>query len=227
VTGPRRAALLAALRLTVRSGLAGVWIRGEFPAGPTVLAACHHSWWDPFVALELLARERRRAALLVEAGNLRRYPFARHLGAIGTDQPRAALAALRDGAVLVLYPEARMVPAGPPAPLAAGASWFAQQAPARLCSAAVRVVLRGGQFAEAYVLLGEVEVSGTRAAVTRRLHDQLRHDLGRLDRLNGGADPRVPLPGFSRVVRARRGWDERVDAVRAGLRPRPAPGGAR
>jgi len=50
VTDARRAALLAALRLTVRGGLAGVWVRGHIPAGPTVLTGNHHSWWDPFVA---------------------------------------------------------------------------------------------------------------------------------------------------------------------------------
>jgi 1-acyl-sn-glycerol-3-phosphate acyltransferase len=224
VRDPRRAALLAALRLTVRGGLAGVWARGRIPAGPAVLAANHHSWWDPFVCLELAARQRRGAVLLMDAGNLRRYRFARHVGAIGADEPRSGLAALRDGAVLVLYPEGRLLPAGAPAPLAAGAAWFAQRAPARLCSAAVRVLLRGGQSGEAYVVLSEVDAAGPRAAVARRLHDRLRHDLAELDRLNATADPREPLPGLRRVVRGRRGWDERVDAAQhrlhRGRRPR-------
>jgi 1-acyl-sn-glycerol-3-phosphate acyltransferase len=207
--------MLAALRITVRSGLAGIWVRGRIPPGPTVLAANHHSWWDPFIAMELVAGARRQAALVMDAGSLRRYRFARRLGALGTDEPRSGLAALRDGAVLVLYPEARLLPAGPPAQLAAGASWFAQRAPARLCSAAVRVLVRGGQYAEACVVLSEVAVTGTRDAVTRRLHDQLRDDLAELDELNTGADPRLPLPGLRCAVRGRRSWDERVDAMRS------------
>lgn len=215
MTDVRRVALVTALRLTVRRELAGIWVRGEIPAGPAVLAANHHSWWDPVIAVELLVQQRRRAAVMMDAGNLRRYRFARHIGAIGTDEPRSGLAVLRDGAVLVLYPEARLLPAGPPAPLADGASWFAQQAPARLWSAAVRVLLRGGQHGEAYVVLGEVDTAGTRAAVTRRLHERLRHDLAELDRLNARADPRAPLPGLRRAVRARRSWDERVSAVQA------------
>lgn len=210
----RRAALIAALRLTVRGGLAGVWTRGQLPSGPTVLAANHHSWWDPFIAVELAARARRQPVLLTDAGSLHRYRFARRLGAVGTDEPRSGLAALRNGAVLVLYPEARLLPAGPPAPLAAGAAWFAQRAPARLCSAAVRVLLRGGQYAEAYVVLSEVTVTGSREAVTRRLHDQLRHDLAELSQLTMEADPRLPLPGLHGAVRGRRSWDERVDAMR-------------
>ena len=223
MTEVRRLALLAALRLTVRTGLAGVWVRGQIPAGPAVLAANHHGWWDPFVAIELAAQQRRQAILLMDAGALRRYRFVRRLGAVGDDEPRSGLAALRGGAVLVIYPETRLLPAGPPAPLAAGASWFAQRAPARLCSAAVRVLLRGGQFGEAYVVVSDIDVTGPRAAVTRRLHDQLRHDLAGLDRLNAEADPRRPLPGLRCAVRGRRSWDERVDSVPAWLR-RPVPG---
>lgn len=216
---PRRGALLMALRLTVRSGLAGIWVRGQIPAGPTVLAANHHSWWDPFVAVEVATQARRRTILLMDASQLRRYRFARHLGVIGTDELRSGLGVLRDGGILLLYPEGRLLPAGTPAPLAAGASWFARQAPARLCSAAVRVLLRGGQFGEAYVVLSEVEATGTREAVTRRLSDQLRHDLAELDRLNATADPRQPLPGLHRAVIGRRGWDERVDALSGWRRP--------
>ena len=209
----RGAVLRTALRLTVRGGLAGIWVRGQIPAGPTVLAANHHSWWDPFVAVELVTLARRRATLLMDAGQLRRYRFARRLSVIGTDEPRSGLVVLRDGGVLVLYPEGRLLPAGPPAPLAAGASWFARRAPARLCSAAVRVLLRGGQFGEAYVVLSQIDTTGTREIVTRRLDDQLRHDLAGLDLLNATADPRQPLPGWHRAVTGRRSWDEHVDAV--------------
>lgn len=199
-------------RFVVRRGLAGVWVRGAIPEGPVVLAANHHSWWDPFVALELAAQARRRVVLLMDPASLRRYRFARGVGAIGTDEVRAGLAALRDGAVLVVYPEARLLPAGAPGPLAGGASWFARRGPSGLCSGAVRVLLRGGQFGEAYVVLSEVPVSGDGDLVTRLLREQLRRDLAELDRLNAAGDPREPLPGLRRAVRARRGWDERVDS---------------
>ncbi len=148
-------------------------MRGRLPAGLAVWAANHHSWWDPFIALDLCRQAQRRAVVVMNGDNLRRYQFARRIGAIGTDELRAGLDTLRAGAVLVLYPETELRAAGPPGSLAPGAAWFAQQAPARLSSAAVRVALRGEQFPEAYVVLTDVEGSGTRAAVTRRLHDQL------------------------------------------------------
>jgi len=209
-----RQAMLAALRMTVRGGLAGVWARGRLPVGPVVWAANHHSWWDPFIAGALLSDAGRRMVLLADAGNVSRYRFARRIGVVGTDELRTALAAVRGGATLVVYPEGRLLPAGPPGPLAPGAAWSAARAPARLCSVAVRVLMRGRQHPEAYVVFSEVDADGPLPEVTGRLHARLRADLGDLDRLNTDADSRQPLPGFTRVVRGRRSWDERVDGAR-------------
>lgn len=210
----RRQAMLAALRLTVRSGLAGVWVRGRLPAGPVIWAANHHSWWDPFIAGELLAGAGRRMTLLADPANIGRYRFARSIGAVGTGELRTALATVRDGAVLVVYPEGRLLPPGQLGPLAPGAAWCASRAPARLCSVAVRVLLRGGQYPEAYVVFSEVGADGRPAEVTERLRERLREDLAGVDRLGTQADSRQPLPGFTRVVRGRRSWDERIDAAR-------------
>ena len=209
-----RQAMLAALRLTVRGGLAGVWVRGRLPAGPVVWAANHHSWWDPFIAGALLTASGYRMVLLADVANVHRYRFARRIGVVGTDELRTALAALRSGAVLVVYPEGRLHPAGSPGPLAPGAAWSAARAPARLCSVAVRVLMRGRQYPEAYVVFSEIDAAGSSPEVTERLRERLREDLAGVDRLCAHAEPRQPLPGFSRVVRGRRDWDERVDAVR-------------
>jgi 1-acyl-sn-glycerol-3-phosphate acyltransferase len=218
----RRAAMLAALRLTVRGGLAGVWVRGRLPAGPVVWAATHHSWWDPFIAGAVITGAGRRMIMLADVANVRRYGFARHVGVVGTDEPRAALAAARAGAVLVVYPEGRLLPAGPPAPLAPGAAWFAVRAPARLCAVAVRVLMRGRQYPEAYVVFSEVDAGGPLPVVTERLRERLRADLHDVDQLTAHAEPGQPLPGFTRVVRGRRSWDERVDIARGLLSwPRP------
>ena len=128
-----RAAMLAALRLTVRGELAGVWVRGRLPADPVVWAANHHSWWDPFIAGALLTAAGHRTVLLADVANVDRYRFARRIGVVGTDELRTALAAVRGGATLVVYPEGRLLPAGPPGPLAPGAAWFAARAPPTRC----------------------------------------------------------------------------------------------
>ncbi len=217
MTEGRRSAMLVALRLTVRGGLAGVWVRGRLPAGPVVWAANHHSWWDPFIAGELLTGAGRRMAVLADPATVDRYRFARHISMVGTGELRTALAALRSGAVLVIYPEGRLLPAGPPDPLAPGAAWAAARAPARLCSVAVRVLMRGSQYPEAYVVLSTVDAGGPAREVTERLHNRLHEDLADLDRLNRRAQPRHPLPGFYHVVHGRRSWDQRVDTARGWL----------
>jgi hypothetical protein len=195
-------------------------VRGRLPAGPVVWAASHHSWWDPFIAGELLTGAGRRMVLLADIANVRQYRFARRIGAVGTDELRTALAAVRSGAVLVIYPEGQLLPAGPPGPLAPGAAWTAARAPARLCSVAVRVLMRGGQYPEAYVVISEVSSGGPPSQVTERLGRQLLEDLACLDQLNAQAEPGRPLPGFARAARGRRSWDERVDAAR-GMLPWP------
>jgi 1-acyl-sn-glycerol-3-phosphate acyltransferase len=209
-----RSAGLAALRMTVRGGLAGVWARGRLPAGPVVWGANHHSWWDPFIAGTLLTATGHRMVLLADVANVHRYRFARRIGVVGTDELRTALAAVRGGATLVVYPEGRLLPAGPPGPLAPGAAWAAARAPARLCSVAVRVLMRGRQYPEAYVVFSEVDADGPLPEVTGRLRERLRKDLSKVDRLNATTEPVQPLPGFSRALAGRRSWDQRVDAAR-------------
>ena len=217
MTEVSRSAMLAALRMTVRGGLAGLWARGRLPAGPVVWAANHHSWWDPFIAGALLTAAGHRMVLLADVANVDRYRFARRVGVVGIDEPRIALAEVRRGAALVIYPEGRLLPAGPPGPFAPGAAWYATRAPARLCSVAVRVLMRGRQHPEAYVVFSEVDAGGALPEVTGRLRERLHEDLREMDRLSATADPRQPLPGFTRAVRGRRSWDERVDAARGWL----------
>jgi hypothetical protein len=117
-----RTAMLAALRMTVRGGLADVWVRGRLPAGPVVWAANHHSWWDPFIAGTLLTAAGHRMVMLADVANVQRYRFARRIGVVGTDELRTALAAVRGGAALVIL---RRYPAG----------WLGSRVAARDCTA--------------------------------------------------------------------------------------------
>jgi 1-acyl-sn-glycerol-3-phosphate acyltransferase len=210
----------AAMDRTLRRGVAGVWVRGAVPAGPAVWAGNHHSWWDPFVAAAALRRAGSGMALLVSPSNLDAYRFARHVGAFPADRPREGLAALRAGRSLVVYPEGRLGPAGPPGPLARGASWFARKAAVPLVATAVRVLPRGGQWPQVYLHLREVDVAaggrpaGSDERATGELWDTLAALLAGIDSAAGEVDPALPLPGFRLAVRGRSSWDERIDALR-------------
>jgi 1-acyl-sn-glycerol-3-phosphate acyltransferase len=188
----------------VRRGLRGVWVRGTLPSGGCVWAANHHSWWDGFVAAAVLREQHRSAALLMDGGNLTDYRFLDSIGVISAGRPRQALKALRDGRVLVIFPEADLRSVGPLGNLAPGAGWLARHAPALLIPVAVRVVARGHQYCEALVDLGSpCEPAG--------LADSLAELLAGLDAAIYSTDPREPVPGFRLELAGRPSWDERID----------------
>ena len=195
----------------VRRGLRGVWLRGELPTGPFVFAANHHSWWDPFLAAVVLRSQ--SACLIMQQENLARFGFARRLGVFGTAEHRRGLDYLREGRVLVIYPEGELRPAGPLGGLADGAAWYARRAGAPLWAVATRVVMRGHQSAEAYLTGQPVDSTGPVTVVTRGLAERLSEQLSDMDALIAGTDPRRPLPGFDLAVPGRRSWDERIDAM--------------
>lgn len=188
----------------VRRGLRGVWTRGVLPPGGCLWAANHHSWWDGFVAAAVLRRQQRSACLLMDTANLADYRFLGPVGVIPASRPRHALQNLREGRVLVIYPEAELRPAGPLGELAPGAAWLARRAPATLLPVAVRIAIRGHQFPEALVDLGA-------PCEPDRLPFELAALLQGLDAAIYQSDPRQPVPGFQPVIAGRLSWDERID----------------
>ncbi|MCW2529022.1 MAG: phospholipid/glycerol acyltransferase [Pseudonocardiales bacterium] len=196
-------ALQFGLEQLVRRGLRGVWLQGEMPAGAFVWAANHHSWWDGFVASSVLKARGRRPSLLMDGDNLSRFNFLESIGVIPTARPRAALDALRAGRVLILFPEAELRAPGEIGPLARGATWIAERAPAPLIPVSLRVIARGHEYPEAYIRIGPaVDASSFSSAMS----DQ----LARLDADLRSGDPRQPLGGFQQIIRGRSSWDERI-----------------
>ena len=187
----------------VRGGVRGVWVRGSLPRTPVVWAANHHSWWDGFAAASVLRAADRSPALLMDDENLAEYGFLRRAGVISARAPRAALAALRENRVLIVFPEGELRAPGPLGPLAPGADWLARRAPAALVAVALRTVMRGHQSAEVYVDLTPVPPGLALADVLSARLNQLDADLA-------ASDPREPLTGFLLTVAGRRSWDERI-----------------
>jgi 1-acyl-sn-glycerol-3-phosphate acyltransferase len=187
----------------VRRGLRGVWVRGELPASAAIWAANHHSWWDGFVAAAVLREQQRPAALLMDGNNLDSFRFVRSVGVISAQRPRQALQVLREGRVLVIFPEGELYPPGPLRTMARGAGWLGRHAPAAVVPVAVRVASRGHQYPEAFVdIAPEAAPANLPAALTSR--------LGQLDAALLSGDPRLPVPGFRRAVKGRLSWDERI-----------------
>jgi 1-acyl-sn-glycerol-3-phosphate acyltransferase len=205
-------------RTMARRRLRGVWLRGTLPPGPFVWAANHHTWWDPFLAAVVLDSAGRRGSLLMLQANLKRYGFARRLGAFGSGEPRRGLEYLDDGRVLVIYPEGELRPPGRLGPIADGAAWYALRASVPLCAVSTRTLLRGHEAPEAYVSVTAVGSSGPVRTVTQGLAAELASQLSDVDRMIATANPREPLPGFRLVLHGRRSHDERIDAVSGWIR---------
>lgn len=144
------------IRRSIRRGLAGIYARGDVTAlaGGTILAPTHHSWWDAYLAWWLAQRAGAPLAALMDDGQLARFPFFRHHGAIDASRPRELVRRVRGGALGVVFPEGQLRGAGPPGPLAPGAVRLARLANAPLRPVALRVVLRGMQHPEAFVSFG-------------------------------------------------------------------------
>ncbi|HEU5039207.1 MAG TPA: 1-acyl-sn-glycerol-3-phosphate acyltransferase, partial [Gemmatimonadales bacterium] len=177
-------------------------------------AANHHSWWDPFTGTALARELGLRSCVLMLQDNLDRFRFAGAIGAFGTSHLRRGLSYLDDGRVLLVYPEGRLMPPGPLGPLAEGAAWYALAARVPLYAVACRVVMRGNVAAEAYLSFREVSSErppATRDLVTRRLARTLDEELRSLDLSISTSEPRLPLDGFSLVIRGRLSPDERIE----------------
>ncbi|WP_295403339.1 lysophospholipid acyltransferase family protein [Meiothermus sp.] len=192
-------------RRSLRRGLRGVWIRGGLPGGACVLASNHHSWWDSYLLPVLLSRSGRPFRVVVGEARLREFPFFRYLETVPANRPREALRALGRGEVLVLFPEGELRPPGALGELRPGAVWLARKAGVQVVPVASRVVLRGHEFPEAYLVFGE-PVEPELDLLGRALGEA----LGLLDDLVRTSPAEEPLPGFSLALPGRRSTHERM-----------------
>jgi 1-acyl-sn-glycerol-3-phosphate acyltransferase len=118
---------------------------------------------------------------------------------------RQALYALRRKEALILFPEGEIRPPGGVGPLQRGAVWLAAKAGVPLLPVAVRVVLRGQELPEAYVVVGE-----PLGADLGELERSLNRMLSDLDRQLSTAPPEEPLPGFQLALPGRASTHERM-----------------
>lgn len=204
----------------VRRNLRGVWVAGAVPTGPAVWAANHHSWWDFFVAAAATrAAGRDDVGVLMDATNVGRRALYDRAGVVPTDRLRTAVDMLRDGMLLVVFPEGRLWPTGPLRQTAPGARWLAEKSGAALHAVATRVVLRAQQAPEAYLDISaaipaaparrEPWISSTDEERADALTTDLSARLADLDEALASADPERPLPEFRAVVTGVRSWNER------------------
>lgn len=180
------------IRASLRRGLRGVYVRGAWdtlPAGGVLLAANHHAWWDPYLAWLIGQRLKRPLSGLMLTETVERFPFFRPHGALPTTAVREALRRLARGELLILFPEGGIRVAGQVERLKPGLEFLARRAGVPVYPVAFRVVLRGSQYPEAFLLLGEPVSPAEVEASLNSLLEGLEADLR-------VADPETPVPGY-------------------------------
>ncbi|WP_105317185.1 lysophospholipid acyltransferase family protein [Thermus tenuipuniceus] len=192
------------LQASLRGSLRGVYLRGEVPPGPLVLAMNHHSHFDGHLVWFLGKHHRRPLSLLVAEENLRAFPVLVLAGALEAGRVREALRRLAKGEWVAVFPEGTMRYPGPLGPLRPGAAWLSAKAGVPLLPVACRVALRGFEHPEAFVWVGKpLPPEGD-------LERALAGLLAELDRLLAQTHPRALPEGFREVLRGRRSLEERV-----------------
>ena len=210
------------------------WSALDDPTGwdhsvPVLFLSNHTNWWDGFFSCLLTAEWGFTFHILMEAGNLERYPAFRRIGTLPLRRDSRMGAwqdlhdadrALRAGSSLWIYPQGRRRPATEvPWRLERGAAHLAirHSGPLRICPVAFRYSFMSEQLPEAIALAGVSWLHDgqdeDRSILTDRMGAALRDTVRALDaRLSDEA-----LDDFRILVPGRLSINKRMDRVRHSL----------
>lgn len=236
----RKTPLLEALiyRVLVRPALRRsfdrVMIGGAEPppsALPTLIYSNHPSWWDGYIAFFLSdERWRRRAYLMMEEPQLRRYGFFRYCGVFGVDRHDARegmravhyaadLLRQRPNRVLWIFPQGEITPNDRrPLGLFRGSAHVAKlAAPVRCVPMALRFEFGAEQRPEVLIRFGAAHVVEP-GVQTRMLHTEMEQRLtAEVDRLRNDVID-GSMATYETALRGRDSVNVRWDKVRAWVR---------
>ncbi len=165
-------------------------------SSPVIAYMNHSAWWDAVIPVHLSHDLfRREIHALMEAAQIRRYPFFRHLGCFGPadsgvaeSRAVAAYAAnvLRTGKSPILWicPQGALLPSHIPLEFRSGLARITRAVPnALVVPVAFRYQFLKQQKPDCWVKIGEpvVRAEETIPQLTRRLEIRLQRELDALD----------------------------------------------
>ncbi len=200
----------------LRRAFRGIWLDGALPDGNDGLLcyANHSSFWDGFVAHQLVRHADRDGYVVMEEQNLRRYRFFTRLGAmsIRRKDSQSALQTLRYArrvlqrpkAAVFLFPQGR-IEANPPAPLRfeRGVEVLARMSNVRCVPIAFRCAFFEHEYPDVLIRVGEPHPPELLAQMQSRLSGL----VASLQAIDG-------VEGLRPLVRGRRSVAQRWDAAR-------------
>jgi 1-acyl-sn-glycerol-3-phosphate acyltransferase len=192
---------------SLKESLRGVYIKGEIPKGPMVLAMNHHSYFDGHLMWFLAKLEGQKFSILVLEENLKAFPVLKLVGALEARRLREALKRLKMGEWVGIFPEGELYYPGPLGPLKPGAVWLARKAGVPILPIACRVVIRGFEHPEAFLLVSPP------ISPDEDLERVLGGALRELDEILRNTHPREIPEGFREILKGRRSLDERMSLL--------------
>lgn len=205
------------IRRALRSGLHGVYTRGDWDALPRhgyIVAANHHSWWDGYLAWLVQQRVAQPLGGMMGEAQLSRFRFFRRMGVISPKEVREALRRLTHGEVMFIFCEGAIRPVGEVKEVEAGVAFLAQRANVPIYPLALRTAVRGSQHPEAFMALGKrLEPRAERSRLSKEVEDNLNALLGEIDEALRTADPEAPPPDFETWLSGPQSFHERMGWV--------------
>jgi 1-acyl-sn-glycerol-3-phosphate acyltransferase len=192
---------------SLKESLRGVYIKGEVPKGPLVLAMNHHSYFDGHLMWFLAKLEGQKFNILVLEETLKAFPVLKLVGALEARRLREALKRLKMGEWVGIFPEGKLYYPGPLGPLKPGAVWLARKAGVPILPIACRVAVRGFEHPEAFLLVSPP------ISPDEDLERVLGRALRELDEILRNTHPREIPEGFREILRGRRSLDERMSLL--------------
>jgi 1-acyl-sn-glycerol-3-phosphate acyltransferase len=198
---------------SLRTGLYAVWQRGNWQALPKtgiIFAANHPSWWDMYLFWLIRQKLQRRVSGMMREDTLATFPFFRSLGVIARGEVREALRRLKRGDILQIFPQGEMHQGGI-TKLHEGVAFLAEKSKAPVYPVALRLLVRGAQQPEAFIVLGEpLMFSGTRTEFLKTLQQRVNALLEVIDHTLQNTPPEAKPESFTNWLPQRKRFDERI-----------------
>jgi 1-acyl-sn-glycerol-3-phosphate acyltransferase len=198
---------------TLETGLYAVWQRGNWQALPgsgLIFASNHPSWWDLYLFWFIRQKLKRPVSGMMREDTLQTFPFFRSLGVIAQSEIREALRRLKRGDILQIFPQGEMHQGGV-ATVQEGVAFLAEKSGVLVYPVALRLVVRGAQQPEAFILLGEpLQFVGTRTEFSEVLKEQINVLLETIDQTILETHPEATPEGFTNWLPEKKRFDERI-----------------
>ncbi len=198
---------------TLNTGLHAVWQRGDWQALPktaVIFAANHPSWWDMYLCWFIGQKLRRPLNGMMREDTLATFPFFRAIGVLSQTEVREALRGLKRGEDLQIFPQGEMHQSSI-TEANEGVAFLAEKSGVPVYPVALRLVVRGAQQPEAFILLGEpLLFSGERTEFLETLAKKIDDLIDSLEQTISETHPEAKPEGFTNWLPEKKRFDEQI-----------------